>query len=77
MKNRLILKLLSRIGFLLYDNKFDVEKFKEDGVNLRLRQASEREDLNTSRVNILSSLGIKKDQAVVDRCDSQMMSMSC
>ena len=51
MKNRLIRKLLSRIGFLLYDNKFDVEKFKEDGVNLRLRQASEREDLNTLRVN--------------------------
>ena len=54
--------MLSRIGFLFYDKKFDVDKFKEDGVNLRLKQASEREEesQNAMKVMLYHLLGLLK-----------------
>ena len=52
--------MLSRIGFLFYDKKFDVDKFKEDGVNLRLRQASEREEHSENALTVIFHLLAKE-----------------
>ena len=38
----LVSQLISRVGFLLHDPEFDLDKFKQEGVTLRLRQNTER-----------------------------------
>ena len=45
----LVSQLISRVGFLLHDPEFDLDKFKQEGVTLRLRQETERLDQDGTR----------------------------
>ena len=46
-------QLISRVGFLLHDPEFDLDKFKQEGVTLRLRQETERLDQDGTRQGVL------------------------